>query len=641
MAMLTPMVQSVPNVASRASVDTPAITAHPILNQYSLSNAAGGSAFVAELSGFEVLVLAKEIDFALRGAYINNIYTIGTSQLFRLRKPGGDDVWLVVSPKKGAWISTKVSERAETSEFTSMLRAELGRARFSGATQADLDRVFLLEFEGDERRTLVVELMPPGNLVVLGPDGRIRLAQNELRSGSRRVVRGAKYLPPDQSRVSPAGVDARSVAAMLGEEETVGRAVGKHVAIPRKYVADALGRLGVDDGTPSNRMAGREEEVAEVLKAMVGRARDAPAPCICETARGDEVFAYRPAGLRVKAEAATLSELCDALFLGEASSSEAELSPREAKKKELEATVKKLRAESETLLGRAAKAREAAKRAQGSPLEEALELMRRAGAKPQREPNSPEGAASALFDLAKEFEAKSSVSLEMASKLERKALKLPPKKSPPTRPISKRRGEWFEKFRWFVTAEGRLAIGGRDAQTNSAILSRHLDANDTVYHADLFGSPFFVLKGGKAQTDEEAREVAQATVAFSSAWKTGLGSADAYWVNPDQVSSAAPSGEYLARGSFAIRGKKNFLTKMIVELAVGIDREGRVTAGPEEAIRRACDHYVVLKPHNEKGSETAKRVLKDLTADGGGAPATLEEVQRALPAGGGKVVRRV
>ncbi|HKT21059.1 MAG TPA: NFACT RNA binding domain-containing protein, partial [Nitrososphaerales archaeon] len=277
----------------------------------------------------------------------------------------------------------------------------------------------------------------------------------------------------------------------------------------------------------------------------------------------------------------------------------------------------------------------------GSPPREALELMRGAGAKPRREPDSSQGAASALYDLAKELESRSSVSLAMAAKLEKKSLRVPQGRAPLTKPISKRKGEWFEKFRWFVTAEGRLAIGGRDAQTNSAILSRHLDANDTVYHADLFGSPFFVLKGGREQTDEEAREVAQATVTFSSAWKTGLGSADAYWVNPGQVSSAAPSGEYLARGSFAIRGKKNFMTKVMVELAVGIDREGRVTAGPEGALRRNCEHYVVLRPHNEKGSETAKRVLKDLSGDGSAAPATLDEIQRALPAGGGKVVRRV
>jgi len=188
-----------------------------------------------------------------------------------------------------------------------------------------------------------------------------------------------------------------------------------------------------------------------------------------------------------------------------------------------------------------------------------------------------------------------------------------------------------------------MAVGGRDAQTNSTLISRHMEDNDVAYHADLFGSPFFVLKEGAEQTETEVRQVAQATAAFSSAWKTGLGSADAYWITPGQVSTAAPSGEYLPRGSFAIKGKKNFVTKNIVEIAVGLDSAERIVAGPEDAIKTQCARYLVLKPHREKGSDTAKRVLNDLNTMSGSTslPLTVDDVLRALPSGGGKVVRRV
>lgn len=174
------------------------------------------------------------------------------------------------------------------------------------------------------------------------------------------------------------------------------------------------------------------------------------------------------------------------------------------------------------------------------------------------------------------------------------------------------------------------------------LVRRHLQDGDVVYHADLFGSPFFVLKGGKVQTETEVREVAQGTVAFSSAWKTGLASADAYWVNPDQVGSAAPSGEYLPRGSFAIKGRKNFVTKNIVEVAVGIDEDGRLVSGPEAALMKSARSYLILRPQREKGSETAKRVLKDLqpALEGRVLGLTVDDVLRALPAGGGKVVRK-
>jgi predicted ribosome quality control (RQC) complex YloA/Tae2 family protein len=584
------------------------------------------------------LVLAKEIDLALRGTYVNNIYRRGSAQLFRFRRPQGEDVWLVASPKKGAWISNRVEERDETTEFTSRLRGELERARFSGASQLDLDRVFQIDFDGKESRRVLIELMPPGNLVVLGPDGAVRLAQSEVRAGSRRVVRGERYSPPGQSRLSPLDVGAEAVEAMLRAETTLGKAVGRHIALPRKYVAEALKRVGASEGTPSSSFVGRGGEIAKAVADMVTDARTNPRPCICETQAGDEVFTFPPSGLKVKEEAGTVSELCDRLFLGDALAEAEPPSAEEAKRKELIATAERLREESKSLMTKAAGARGAAAEARAAPLDTALKVMREAGVRPLRDPVSPAAASSALYDWAKELEAKSSQSLEAAAKLEKRASKVPSRAAPRAQALSRRRGEWYERFRWFVTVEGKLAVGGRDAQTNSVLLGRHLDPKDTVYHADLFGSPFFVLKEGAAQTEEESRQVAQATVAFSSAWKTGLGAADAYWVTPDQVSSAAPSGEYLPRGSFVIRGRKNFVANVLVEVAVGMDQKGRVMAGPEEAVKKRCARYVVLRPHNEKASETAKRVLSDLGSDP--RRPTLDEVQRALPAGGGKVITR-
>ena len=596
---------------------------------------------MAELSGFEVLALLKEIEGALRGTYVNNIYRFGASQLFRFRKPDSEDVWLVVSPKKGMWVSRAVTERAETTEFTTRLRRELERARFLGASQVDLDRVFELELEGAEPRKLVLELMPPGNTVVTDGQGKVIIAEQEVRTPARRVVRGAAYAPPAQSRVSPMGVDAGAVSSMAAQEKTVGSAIGRHIALPRKYVSECLRRLKLEDDSPSSELAGRQQEVAETLRGMIEEARNNPRPCICETSRGDEVFVFPPSGVQVKESAGSLSELCDKLFLQEVQTERAGEPPEAARRKEIQVTVSRLRSESASLLAGAAIARDAAAKARSSGPEGALRILRESGVKPAREPSSPDAVASLLYDQAKRLEAKSAVVVESAERLEKKMPKAAPGPAH-TRPLPRRRQEWYERFRWFFTSEGRLAVGGRDAQTNSTLIARHLEIGDRVYHADLFGSPFFILKGGEGQGDEEVAQVAQATVAFSSAWKTGLGSADAYWVAPDQVRTAAPSGEYLQRGSFAIVGRKNYVTKVIVEIAAGIDEGGRLLVGPEAALRQHLPRYLVLRPQKEKGSDTAKRVLKDLSAPmpEGTPGVSLDEVLRMLPTGGGKVVRR-
>lgn len=596
---------------------------------------------MAELSGFEVLALLKEISSTLHGAYINNIYSSGTSQLIRLRKPDAEDVWLVASPRRGVWVSRKVTERGETNEFTSRLRRELERSRFKGASQVDLDRVFELAFEGRAPVKLVVELMPPGNIIVVDAGGRVVTALTEVRSKNRRVVRGEGYEPPRQTRLSPADVTATEVEAMLREENTVGRAIGRHVALPRKYVAEVLARLGLGDGSPSSGLAGRGGEVAGVLKALVSEARDDPRPCVCLQDGAEEIFVVPPRGAEVVARSESVSDLCDSLFLEGIAEGEEPPSPEEGKRKELGVTIARLKSESDSLLARAGKLRSAARNAAAAPLQEALGALREAGVQVVREPASPSAVASVLFGQAKELERRSSEALLAAAKLEKRLSKVVPKESRKPRELPRRRQEWFERFRWFLTSGGKLAVGGRDAQSNTVLIRRHLADGDVVYHADLFGSPFFILKDGLRQSEQEILELSQATVSFSSGWKTGLGAADAYWVLKDQVSASPESGEYLARGSFVIRGKKNFVRHAMIQVAVGLDGSGRVMAGPESAVANSCPGYVVVVPHREKTSDTAKKVARELSDLAGGAPGpALDDVVRALPAGGGKVVRR-
>jgi predicted ribosome quality control (RQC) complex YloA/Tae2 family protein len=601
---------------------------------------------VAELSGFEVLALVKEIGSTLRGTYVNNIYTLGDAQLLRFRRPGGEDVWLVASPSLGVWISEEVSERAETTDFTSKLRGELERARFAGASQVDLDRVFELTFgEGESTRILIVELMPPGNIILADGNRRILLLKEEVRSASRRLVRGGVYSSPVQRRLSPSSVGPKDVLEMAKAEKTVGKAIGKHVSLPRKYVAEALARLFLDEGAASSQLEGRETEVVGVLREMLEEVQERPHPCVCETQDGDEIFVVTPKSLKVKKESQAVSALCDEILLRGAIEKAAPTDDREDReRRELEATISNLRSEEASLLREALRLRSlAADAARATSAADAKKIALNGGLKPRVDPSSPAAAASLLYDGAKEVEDRVADVRKTVTRLSRRIPKVKVEGRHATKRLVRTKQEWYEKFRWFFTSEGRLALGGRDAHSNALLVRRHLQDDDVVYHADLFGSPFFVLKGGKGQTETEVREMAQATVAFSSAWKTGLGSADAYWVSKEQVSAAAPSGEFLPRGSFFIKGKKNFVQHNLVELAVGIGRDGRVVSGPESAVRRVAAAYLVIRPQKEKSSETAKRIAKDLESLAGGstwAKVSVDYVLRMLPAGGGKVLRK-
>lgn len=606
---------------------------------------------MVELSGLEIAVLAKEIRSALSQSYVTNVYSLDDSQVIRFRGADSHDTLLVLSPKYGPWISSRISERVETGEFTSKLRRQILRAKVLSAEQVDLDRILRLELSGVAGPiALVLEMMPPGNIFVLGEGDRVILALREVRGPRRRIRTGETYLPPHQNRLSPADVSESFLEKAISEEGAIGKALGKRIALPRKYVVEVLERAGVmeNEGTESAERLGK---LADSITGLVQEARTQPRPTMAATKDGPEIFAVRPRTLAELTEAPTLSELADTVLLPLllAEGQKKELDQGGRRMKELEATRRGLGAKAQDLAEKSRRVREVAtklSRLQQNETDEAIsEAIPLVSPRLVAELRKSSGAAAAskLFSYAKELESQREEALQAIELVAKKARSVRGDKPLRTKALQVRDRDWYEKFRWFLTSSGKMAIGGRDAKSNTMLVKRHMEKDDTVYHADLFGSPFFLLKGGREQTEEEIREVAQATSSFSSAWKTGLSSADAYWVNPPQVSPSAPSGEYLAHGSFMVLGRKNKVPNNLIELAVGLDASGRIVSGPESAIARLSKAYVVLQPHREKASETAKKVRKELTTlatriSQDGLP--LDEILRMLPSGGARVVRR-
>jgi len=194
--------------------------------------------------------------------------------------------------------------------------------------------------------------------------------------------------------------------------------------------------------------------------------------------------------------------------------------------------------------------------------------------------------------------------------------------------------KWFEKLRWFLSSDGFLVIGGRDAGTNELVVKRYLDNQDIYLHSDIHGAPSVVIKKGEAESIPEStiQEAGSLAASFSSAWTKGYASQDVYWVHPDQVSKTPQSGEFVARGAFIIRGSRNYLRGIPLKIAVGlVDYEGkRIMAGPVESVSKHTDNYVVLKPGFTKKEEIARAVKRKIDPEHN---ITLEDVIRVLPSG--------
>ena len=178
--------------------------------------------------------------------------------------------------------------------------------------------------------------------------------------------------------------------------------------------------------------------------------------------------------------------------------------------------------------------------------------------------------------------------------------------------------EWFEKFRWFVSSDGFLVVAGKDAVSNEVLIKKHAEEGDIVFHADIVGAPFVVVKTeGKEPSEQCLREAGEFAAAFSRGWREGFGSVDVYWVKPEQLSKGGPSGESVPRGGFVVRGERNWMRNVLLRIAVGVsvnEEEGwcRIGGGPVDAVKAKTNAYVVVVPGDFAGKELFKHVLKSL-----------------------------
>jgi len=199
-------------------------------------------------------------------------------------------------------------------------------------------------------------------------------------------------------------------------------------------------------------------------------------------------------------------------------------------------------------------------------------------------------------------------------------------------------------------SEGFLVLCGRDATTNEIIIKQHTVTNDIILHADIHGSPFAVIKTlGKTPSEVTINEAAQMVASYSRAWRIGLPSIDVYWVLPEQVSKTPPSGEYLPKGSFMIRGSRNYVKNVPLGLAIGIKNilgQSIVIGGPTSAIATQTDIYVNIIPGRIKTGKLVKEIIFQLHRKASNnlqeeiKRIPIEEFQAIIPGGRGEIAKK-
>jgi predicted ribosome quality control (RQC) complex YloA/Tae2 family protein len=211
--------------------------------------------------------------------------------------------------------------------------------------------------------------------------------------------------------------------------------------------------------------------------------------------------------------------------------------------------------------------------------------------------------AGRYYDVIKKFRRKKEGAL--------KAMKtILPKKKEQRRDFIPMKKMWYHRFRWFVTSDGVVVLGGRDASQNEELVKKYMGGQDLFMHADVHGASVVIVKGKTGCMDEAA----QFAASYSGAYRSGHFSADVYSVLPGQVSKTPESGEFISRGSFIVRGERTCYRNVPLAVGIGLMLEPYVAVigGPPAAIQRKTKVYVELKPGQFEPNDVAKKVLRIL-----------------------------
>ena len=616
-----------------------------------------------ELSGVELSFLINEIKAKVtRGYYVSAITPITrNSFLFKLHHTTEPDIMLMIATM-GIWVTRLKFKPLEHNDLGEIIKTNLERSKIEAIHQPGSERIAILNFNHPTHslRILVVELFAEGNLILCDENMSILAILRPIEVKHRTLRVGTFYkLPPSRgtdvfSLSMDELVNSRNNVELSGLP--VVKWVGRITSLPRKFVEEIMHRTGLKAENVGDLTADEIKRIHLNTESIVneittgskhnpvvvldenGHPIEAlPVPIEAVTAASptrqvleymdgvDQVLSHKLLNLGQKLKTTHIDSRVTALFHDVAEQDKAK----------------------ERVISKAHTIRKIARELMSMPYEgpdlmvnnafnklieensvnvfstKGIKYLEVAGESLELQQN-PAKVSSMLFQRAKEMErGLSSIEeskaklMERINKLKKEASSIEAKGGPIQHVRSK---EWYERYRWFTTSDGLLAIGGRDASSNSAIIRKHLDELDLVFHAEIHGSPFFVLKNaGSMETsidnlNQSLLEVSQATVSFSRAWKDGLSSGDGYWVKANQVKKGAPTGQFLPKGSFVIEGKRNYIKGIHIQLAIGIiEQNGSffLCCGPGQAIRDKSLVCADLLPGGLDPMNVAKKIRNE------------------------------
>lgn len=586
------------------------------------------------MSGIDVKAVTQELREQLP-LWIDKVYQFDSSTL-GIRLNGEEHarhLFLIESGRRAHCVKAFPEPPKNPPQFAMLLRKHLSGGKVLAIRQHGLERILVFDIgKGPEVYRLIIELYDEGNVILTDESFKIIKPLRHHRFKERDIIPGAIYA---MSATDPTGSLESLSAALKTDDRDLVKSLAVTCMLGGAYAEYICKTAGIDKSIPA--AAADPGPVFEAVRSLFEKVVSARNPVVSKKSCEPVALAENPEKSRFGSFSEALETFFPATKAAVKKASAPKISGAEKIRKYQEEAIKKFDnrvAKTQQLVniiyenyqeiaGVISVLDAASKKHSWQEIEKILKANSVPAAKrivaiyPDEAAvdldfgqkvkifvhESVEQNAERYYAIIKKYKRKKEGALvAMAKPL--------PKKKPVRSDLVAMKKLWYHRFRWFITSDGIVVLGGRDASQNEELVKKYLGGGDLFVHADVHGASVVIVKGKTERMDE----VAQFAAAYSGAWRSGHFSADVYSALPSQVSKTPQSGEFVARGSFIVRGERTYYRDIPVVAGIGLMLEPHVAVigGPPSAIKGKSKVYVELKPGQFEPNDVAKKVLRIL-----------------------------
>ena len=510
------------------------------------------------MSNVDIYTISDELNNLLSGARVDKSFQPTKDiVVMRFHVPGTGRIDLVMQCGSRIHTSQYPLENPTTPPtFPMLLRKRIKGAHVESVKQHNFDRVVEINVKKDKYYTIIVELFDKGNIILLDDENNIILPLKRKHWSNRDISSKKEYIFPEERGINPTTVTQSEFKEIFenNSDSDLVRTLARN-GLGSLYAEEIIKRaneiIAIDKNTP-NKDITEEQSIAlyNSLKNLFDSLKnDSAKPQIVKNNSKEDVVPLDLINYEdfEKTYYESFNEACDEFYSKKVNTDIKEIKEN-AWNKKVGKFEKRLKLQQETLDNFDKTITESTKKGEViysnyTTIENIINVVNTARSKDYSfkeigktlKKAKKEGMAEAqiyesidklgvltldidntkinidpkltipenaenYYEKAKKAKRKTKGALIAIENTKKQLEKIKAKKDVAMENIAvpkkrvKKNLKWYEKLRWFLSSDGVLVVGGRDANSNESVVKKYLEPNDIYLHADIHGATSTAIK---------------------------------------------------------------------------------------------------------------------------------------------------